>query len=77
MTGVQTCALPISPWHVVQADSQRLARLNCIAHLLSQIPYADLPRERPTLPDRDVEDAYDDVGALGARRFVPETYGAS
>jgi polyphosphate kinase len=41
-----------SPWFVVMADDKRRARLNCIAHLLSMIPYKRLPRERVKLPKR-------------------------
>ena len=36
---------PDSPWHVVDANEKRRARLNCIAHLLSQVPYEEVPRE--------------------------------
>ena len=35
-----------SPWYVVDANDQRRVRLNCIAHLLSLIPYEEVPRER-------------------------------
>jgi len=46
-----------APWYVVDADIKRHARLNCIAHLLSMIPYKDLtepPLELPPLPDTSV-----------------------
>ena len=43
---------PWAPWHVVRSDDKRRARLNVISHLLSQIPYEDLPREKPVLPKR-------------------------
>jgi polyphosphate kinase 2 len=39
-----------SPWFVVEADDKRKARLNCICHLLSMIPYQDVPREQIILP---------------------------
>jgi polyphosphate kinase 2 len=42
-----------APWYRVQADVKRNARLNCIAHLLSQIPYEVLPFEPPELGKRD------------------------
>ena len=47
-----------APWWVVEADSKRVARLNCIAHLLSTIPYEvrDIPRLE--LPARQAEDGY-------------------
>jgi len=38
-----------APWHLVQADDKKRARLNCISHLLSQIPYQELPRDKVTL----------------------------
>ena len=39
-----------SPWYVVEADSKRTARLNLISHLLSLIPYEELPEEKVRLP---------------------------
>ena len=41
-----------SPWHVVDADNKKRARLNCINHLLSLIPYEELPYEPIVLPKR-------------------------
>jgi polyphosphate kinase len=41
-----------SPWYVVEADDKRTMRLNLISHLLSQIPYEEVPRERIKLPPR-------------------------
>ena len=41
-----------SPWWVVNADDKRRARLNCITHLLSQVPYKDITSAPVTLPDR-------------------------
>jgi len=46
-----------SPWNVVEADSKKTARLNLISHLLSQIPYKDVPQEEIELPPRQ-ERAY-------------------
>jgi polyphosphate kinase 2 len=42
---------PNAPWWVVDANDKRRARLNCIRHLLEQIPYEDVPRETVMLPD--------------------------
>ena len=36
---------PVSPWYVIHSDDKRRARLNCIAHFLSLIPYRELPTE--------------------------------
>ncbi len=41
-----------SPWFVVESDIKKHARLNMIAHLLSSIPYEDVPHEPVELPDR-------------------------
>ena len=49
---------PWAPWHVVRSDDKRRARLNVITHLLSQIPYKDLPHEKPTLPKRQKPKGY-------------------
>ena len=43
---------PESPWYVVPSDDQRRARLNCIAHFLSLIPYEEIPREPIEFPER-------------------------
>jgi hypothetical protein len=63
-----------APWYIVPSNDQRRARLNCIRHLLSLIPYQDVPQEEVALPARDESDAYDDVQSLQTRRFVPEKY---
>ena len=39
-----------SPWYVVETDKKRTMRLNLIGHLLSLIPYEDVPREKINLP---------------------------
>jgi len=41
-----------APWYVVDADDKRSARLNLIAHLLAQVPYAEVPRPPVALPPR-------------------------
>jgi len=63
-----------APWHIVRSDNKRRARLNCIAHLLSLIPYDQVPRTKVTVPERATERAYDDEASLRGRRFVPERY---
>jgi polyphosphate kinase 2 len=63
-----------APWHILHSDDKKRARLNCIAHLLSQIPYEKLPRDEIELPKRSNKHAYDDQDTLKGRRFVPETY---
>jgi polyphosphate kinase 2 len=62
----------VAPWYVVLADDKRRARLNCIAHLLSLIPYKNLPRERVRLPKRQKPRGY----RAPARHYkhVPDAY---
>jgi polyphosphate kinase 2 len=63
-----------SPWHIVRSDDKKSARLNCISHLLKQIPYKELPREEIKLGKRSVKGKYDDRASLEGRRFIPEKY---
>src|SRR5262245_49513606 len=49
---------PFAPWHVVRSDDRRRARLNLITHLLRQIPYKKLPREKIKLPKRQKRGGY-------------------
>ncbi len=63
-----------APWYVVRADDKKRARLNCISHLLSLIPYSEIPREKVKLPKRDEAKAYEDITPLLSRRCVPELY---
>ena len=65
---------PEAPWYIVRSDDKRRARLNCISHLLSLIPYKDLPREKVKLPMRSDKGEYDDQATLEGRNFVPEKY---
>lgn len=44
--------IPEAPWRIVPADDKKKARLNCIAHLLSQVPYKQVEREIIELPTR-------------------------
>jgi polyphosphate kinase 2 len=47
-----------APWYIVDSNDQRRARLNCIAHLLSLIPYKEIKREKIKLPDRQKPKGY-------------------
>jgi polyphosphate kinase len=64
----------LAPWYIVRSDDKKRARLNCISHLLGQIPYKKVPREKVKLPKRSKKGAYDDQASLKGRRFVPEKY---
>ncbi len=62
-----------APWWVVNADDKRRARLNCISHLLSQIPYQDVSREQMKLPPRQEKAGYVRP-PLKDQNFVPEIH---
>jgi len=61
-----------SPWHVVDSNEKRRGRLNCIAHLLSLVPYEDVPREKIVLPKRQAARGY--VQPDYPYRYVPTRY---
>jgi polyphosphate kinase len=61
-----------SPWYVVEADDKRRARLNCISHLLSLIPYQDLTPAPIVLPPRE-ESGYVRP-PMSEQTFVPDRY---
>lgn len=62
-----------APWFVVNADDKRRARLNCISHILSQIPYEDIMPEPIELPSRQPNTGYIRP-PLNEQTFVPEIY---
>ena len=62
-----------APWYVVKADVKKCARLNCITHLLSLIPYKDLTPEPPDLPPRPDAGAYIRP-PLEDQNFIPELW---
>jgi polyphosphate kinase len=62
-----------APWFVVNADEKRRARLNCICHLLSMIPYEEMPSVHIKLPPRQREEGYVRP-PMSDQNFVPEVY---
>jgi polyphosphate kinase len=60
-----------APWYIVNADDKRRARLNCIAHFLSLIPYKEIEREKVKLPDRQKPHGYEEPKNR-RYNFVPE-----
>ncbi len=50
--------MPFAPWYVVRSDDKKRARLNLITHLLTQIPYRELAREKIELPERQKPHGY-------------------
>jgi polyphosphate kinase 2 len=63
-----------APWHVVPSDDKKRARLNCISHLLSTIPYKELSRPKVKLGKRNLKDKYDDKASLEGRHIIPQKY---
>jgi polyphosphate kinase 2 len=62
-----------SPWWVVESDDKRRAHLNCITHLLAQVPYDDLPEQRLELPPRQSDDMYVRPPRT-SQRYVPQIW---
>jgi polyphosphate kinase 2 len=63
-----------APWYIVRSDDKRRARLNCISHLLSLIPYKEMSHDKIKLPKRSNKGEYDDQETIAGRTFVPENY---
>jgi hypothetical protein len=63
-----------APWFVVRSDDKRRARLNCISHILSMIPYKKIRRKTVKLPPRSNKGKYDDYATLRGRKFVVEKH---
>jgi polyphosphate kinase 2 len=63
---------PECPWYVVPSDDQRRARLNCITHFLSLIPYEEVPREPIKFPRRQAKGKY--VEPDYPYRYIPQLY---
>ncbi len=63
----------ISPWFMVDADNKKRARLNCIHHLLSSIPYKELEQEAIVLPERQKQKGYVRP-PLEEMTYVPKVY---
>ena len=63
-----------APWYIVRSDDKRTARLNCISHILSLIPYDKVSRPKVKLPERSDKRRYDDQASLKGMKFVAEKY---
>ena len=63
-----------SPWYIVPSDDKKRARLNCISHLLTLVPYEKDKRKTIKVPDRSRKGAYDDQATLQSGRFVPQRF---
>lgn len=63
---------PTCPWYVVPSNDQRRARLNCITHFLSLIPYEEVPREPIKFPKRQAKGNYKEPDY--PYRIVPQKF---
>jgi polyphosphate kinase len=66
--------IPEAPWHIVEGNDKKRARLNCIAHLLSSVPYQEVPHAPVELPQRVFNPDYERA-KLTPELFVPDVYG--
>ena len=62
-----------APWHIVEGNDKKRARLNCITHLLSQIPYREVTHPPVVLPPRVHNPDYH-RGPIPKEMFVPAVY---
>ena len=65
--------IPEAPWRIVQAVDKKKARLNCIAHLLAQMPYEEIPHPPIVLPERVRHEDYVRQ-KVAEEMFIPEIY---
>ena len=62
-----------APWYIVEGNDKKRERLNCIEHLLTKIPYEDVPQEKVNLPDRRYNPEYE-RRILPDELYVPKVY---
>ena len=65
--------IPEARWWIVEGDDKKKARLNCINHLLSQIPYQEIQRDEVVLPEREHHDNYQRE-PIAEDMYVPNVY---
>ena len=65
--------IPEAPWYIVEGNDKKKARLNCISHLLSMIPYEEVPHEPVLLPERVFDPNYE-RRTLPTNLYVPQKY---
>jgi polyphosphate kinase 2 len=71
---LQATDTKFAPWHIVNSDDKKRGRLSCIKHLLGQIPYKRVRREKVELVGRSRKHEYDDESPMKKRRWIPEAY---
>jgi polyphosphate kinase 2 len=65
--------IPEAPWYIVEGNDKKRARLNCIDHLLSLVPYGEVPHEDIELPERVYNEDYERA-TLPPELYVPAKY---
>jgi polyphosphate kinase 2 len=65
--------IPEAPWYIVEGNDKKRARLNCIDHLLGQIPYESVPHDEVHLPERVFNPDYERA-VLPRALYVPQKY---
>lgn len=65
--------IPEAPWYIVEGNDKKRERLNCIEHLLTRIPYEDIPQEKVELPERHYNPDYERQ-VLPDELYVPKIY---
>jgi polyphosphate kinase len=65
--------IPEAPWSIVEGNDKKRARLNCIAHLLSKVPYQEVPHDPIILPEREFNPDYE-RRMISSDLYVPEIY---
>ncbi|MCG8354769.1 MAG: polyphosphate kinase 2 [Kiloniellales bacterium] len=65
--------IPEAPWWIVEGNDKKRARLNCIHHLLGQVPYEEVPQEQVALPERVFNPDYERA-VLPQDLYVPQIY---
>jgi polyphosphate kinase 2 len=63
-----------APWYLVDSNDKKRARLNCISHILSQIPYKRVEHKKVKLPERSDKKRFDDTATLEGRKFVDQKF---
>ncbi len=71
---LQATDTEVAPWHIVNSNDKKRARLNVISHLLSQIPYKKVKHSKVKLTDRSHKHKYDDLKPMEKRRWIDEKY---
>lgn len=63
-----------APWHIVNSDNKKKARLNLLKHFLSLFPYEEEPRPKIKLPKADRKHSYDDEATMRKRKWIADSY---